>query len=107
MREKNTQWEKIVFKTRKEVQEHFKEIYSSLDFGAYLEPENYFVSYIFRTTEELNMANHNGLLVKINNYHKICMYNNEYPENAIKDCTFASQEECEKQYNGNWYYYYN
>ncbi len=36
MNEKNTQWEKIVLKTRKEVQENFIEIYSSLDFGAYI-----------------------------------------------------------------------
>lgn len=106
MNEKNTQGEKIVLKTRKEVQEHFKEIYSSLDFGAYIEAENYFISYIFRTTEDMNMANNMGLLVEINNYHKICLYSNGYPKNAIKDCTFASQEECEKLYNGNWYYYY-
>ena len=100
------QWEKMIRAVRLEVQGHFEEIVQSLDFGAYLEPENYFVSYIFRTNEELDQAEKSGLFVEISNYHKNCLRKNGYPQQAIKDCTFASQEDCEKKYNGNWYYYY-
>lgn len=34
------------------------------------------------------------------------MKKNNYPSDAIKDCEFASQEDCEKKYGGSWYYYY-
>lgn len=106
MKQNNMQWEQIVRNVRLKVQIHFKEIVQSLDLGAYLEPENYFVSYIFSTTENMNEAEKSGLLSEINTYHKECLRNSGYPQTAIKDCTFASQEECEKKYNGNWYYYY-
>lgn len=56
MTEKNAQWEGIVGAARVQVQERFKEIFQSLDFGAYIRPEHYFVSYIFKTTEEMNRA---------------------------------------------------
>lgn len=106
MTEKNAQWEGIVGAARVQVQERFKEIFQSLDFGAYIRPEHYFVSYIFKTTEEMNRAEKSGLLEKINDYHRKCLLENGYPQEAIKDCCFASQEECEKRYNGNWLYFY-
>lgn len=31
---------------------------------------------------------------------------NIYQSQGIKDCGFASQEQCDKEYNGNWYYYF-
>ena len=64
------------------------------------------MSYIFETEEALNKAKEIGLLQKISNYHKQLLRKKEYPEEGIKDCTFASQEDCDKEYNGNWYYYY-
>lgn len=106
MKKTNKHWQRIVNKARAEVQEHFVEIWHSLEFGAYFEPENYFVSYIFKTTEEMNKAKEKGLFEEINNYHKARLLHNGYPQEAIKDCDFASQEECEREYNGNWYYYY-
>lgn len=99
-------WEKTVSKVRQEVESIFIDIYTSLDFGAYINPENYFVSYIFKTNAELATATDNGLLEKINDYHKKCLLQNGYPLKGIKDCTFASQEDCDKEFNGNWYYYY-
>ena len=44
--------------------------------------------------------------MKINEYHREQLKKNGYPMDGIKDCDFASQEECNNQYNGNWYYYY-
>ena len=103
---KNTVWEKIVKKTMGEVKKHFPIIYVSIDFGAYIKPENYFVSYIFRTNKELEEAKESGLVLQIIQYHRERMMRNNYPVEAIKDCVFASQEDCEELYNGNWFYYY-
>ncbi len=103
--DKNTEWEDIVIKVRQEVRQKYN-LYTSLDFGAYIRPENYFVSYIFLTTKELKDARKGDLLKEINEYHKEVMQKNGYPEDAIKDCDFASQEDCDKNCNGNWYYYY-
>ncbi|MBB2183488.1 hypothetical protein H0486_11415 [Lachnospiraceae bacterium MD1] len=106
MKNKNINWEKIVEKTRKEVVSKFPQLYSSLDFGAYIEADNYFVSYIFHKNDDLKEAENSGLTKTINQYHMQRMEVNGYPIDAINDCYFASQEECEKMYNGNWYYYY-
>ncbi len=99
-------WEKLVTKTRKKVQKNFAEIYDSLDFGLYAEPQQYFVSYIFKTDADLNTARESGLLFKISEYHKECLKNVEYPASAINDCVFASQEDCDRSCDGNWFYYY-
>jgi hypothetical protein len=106
MKDKNANWEKIVEITRKEVVSKFPQLYSSIDFGAYIEADNYFVSYIFRKNEDLKEARDSGLTEEINKYHLKRMKENGYPVNAINDCVFASQEKCEKEYNGNWFYYY-
>ena len=102
----NKIWKNIVAETQEEVKATFSEVYASLDFGAYIAPQDYFVSYIFETEEALNKAKEIGLLQKISNYHKQLLRKKEYPEEGIKDCTFASQEDCDKESNGNWYYYY-
>ena len=78
----------------------------SIDFGAYIQPENYFVSYIFRTNAKLKAARQSGLTERINLYHKEQLKKLNYPIQGIKDCDFASQEECDEKYSGNWYYYY-
>ena len=43
---------------------------------------------------------------RINLYHKEQLKKLNYPIQGIKDCDFASQEECDEKYSGNWYYYY-
>ncbi len=88
------------------MQKHFAEIYYSLDFGAYVEPQQYFVSYIFKTDAELESAKKSGLLAEINQYHKKCLADIGYPVSAISDCVFAAQEDCNRNYDGNWYFYY-
>ena len=40
-------------------------IYFIIEFGAYIEPENYFVAYIFHTNVQLSTAKQSGLLEKI------------------------------------------
>ena len=89
MKTTNEEWQKIVVKSRKLVEKKYQSLYASLDFGVYYAPEDYFVSFIFRTNKELKDAKESG-----------------YPVEAIKNCDFASQEQCEKEYSGNWFYYY-
>ena len=106
MKKTNEEWQNIVLKCRKVVEKQYPELYASLDFGVYNSPVNYFVSFIFRTNKELEDAKEKGLTNYINAYFKSCMIDNGYPVEAIKDCDFASQEQCEKEYSGNWFYYY-
>ena len=106
MKTTNKEWEKIVVKSRKLVEKRYRSLYASLDFGVYYAPNDYFVSFIFRTNKELKEAKESGLTDDINEYFKTCMKDNRYPVEAIKDCDFASQEQCEKDYSGNWFYYY-
>lgn len=60
-------------RTRKEVESRYPQLFCSLDFGAYLTPVSYFVSYIFCTNQELEQAEESDLLGEINEYHKECM----------------------------------
>lgn len=102
----NEQWKKLVLLVRNEVVNQFPEISNSIDFGAYISPNDYFVSYIFMTTHQLEAAKESGLLEQICLCHKSTMEKYGYPIDAIKDCSFASQEDCEKMCGGNWFYYY-
>lgn len=106
MREKNPEWEKIVFECKETVKMRYPQLVATIEFGAYIWPDNYFVSFIFATNKELEEAKNNGVTNCINEYFKECMKNKGYPNEAIKDCVFAAQEDCDKKYNGNWYYYY-
>lgn len=98
--------ERTVSETVCEVKERYKCLYGGFEWGAYYSPENYFVSYFFATDKELMEAKESGLTEEINNYHKEKLKGKGYPIESIKDCDFASQEECNRKYNGNWYYYY-
>ena len=102
----NEKWKKIVKKSRKMVEKRYPQLLHSLDFGAYINPIDYFVSFIFRTNKELESAKESGLTNSINKYFKTCMKANGYPVEAIRNCNFASQEQCEKDCSGNWFYYY-
>lgn len=105
-REQELEFKNIIKTSMKSVKDHFSNIYLAIEFGAYIQPENYFVAYIFRTNAILETAQQSGLTEKINWYHREQLKKNGYPIQGIKDCVFASQEECDKEYNGNWYYYY-
>lgn len=105
-KEQELKWQSIIRICMENVKKHFTDIDQSIEFGAYIQPENYFVSYIFRTNTLLKAAQQNGLTKKINLFHREQLKKNNYPISGIKDCFFASQEKCDKEYNGNWYYYY-
>lgn len=105
-KEQELEWQNIIKITQQNVKKHFPEIYGCIEFGAYIQPENYTASYIFRTNALLKAAQQNELTKRINGYHRRQLVSNNYPVQGIKDCFFASQEECDKECNGNWYYYY-
>ena len=66
---------------------------TAIEFGCYIQPDNYFVSYIFATDSQLETARRSGLTEQINSYHREQLIKRHYPIEGIKDCTFASQEE--------------
>ena len=105
-KEQELKWHRIIEICMEDVKYHFSDIYQSIEFGAYIQPENYFVSYIFRTSAQLEAAQQSGLTETIISYHREQLKQHHYPIQGIKDCCFASQEECDKKYGGNWYYYF-
>ena len=80
---------------------HFDDIQQAIEFGCYIQPDNYFVSYIFATDSQLETARQSGLTEQINSYHREQLIKSHYPIEGIKDCTFASQEECDREFGGN------
>ena len=105
-KEQELAWQKVIEACMEDVETHFTDIKQGVEFGAYIQPENYFVSYIFATDAQLKAAQQSGLTEKINSYHKEQLKKHNYPIQGIKDCCFVSQEECDKKYGGNWYYYF-
>ena len=105
-KEQELAWQKVIESCMEDVKTYFTDIKQSVEFGAYIQPENYFVSYIFATDAQLEAAQQSGLTETINSYHKERLKQYHYPIQGIKDCYFASQEECDKKYDGNWYYYF-
>ena len=105
-REQEIKWQRIIEICMEDVKNYFADIEQSIEFGTYIQPANYFVSYIFSTNARLKAAQQSGLTEKINLYHRAQLKKHNYPIQGIKDCTIASQEECDKEYNGKWYYYY-
>lgn len=104
--EQKLKWQSIVKLCIKNVKTHFTEIEFGVEFGAYIEPEHYFVSYVFHTDASLHAARQSGLTERINSYHKEQLKKHNYPVQGIIDCGFASQETCDREYDGNWYQYY-
>lgn len=105
-KEQERKWKKIVESCMEDVKKQFADIDQSVAFGWYIQPDNYFVSYIFATDAQLKDARQCGLTETINSYHKEQLKKHNYPIQGIKDCGFASQEECGREFGGNWYYYY-
>ena len=99
-------WQKVIEACMEDVKHHFSDIQQAVEFSWYIQPDNYFVSYIFATDAQLEAARRSGLTETINYYHREQLTNRHYPIEGIKDCTFASQEECDREFGGNWYYYY-
>ena len=95
-------WQKVIEACMEDVKHHFSDIQQAIEFGWY----NYFVSYIFATDAQLEAARRSCLTETINSYHREQLTKRHYPIEGIKDCTFASQEECDREFGGNWYYYY-
>ena len=104
--ETNERLRAIVKEAMSRVKAKYKEILMSMEFGVYYSPENYFVSYIFHTDKQLEEAINSGLTAEINQYHKSLLGKNGYPVEGIKDCSFDSQETCDRENGGNWYYYF-
>ena len=99
-------WQKVIEACMEDVKHHFSDIQQAIEFGWYIQPDNYFVSYIFATDAQLEAARRSGLTETINSYHREQLTKRHYPIEGIKDCTFASQEECDREFGGTWYYYY-
>ena len=105
-KEQELAWQKVIEACMEDVKKHFADIEQCVEFGAYIQPENYFVSYIFATDAQLKAAQQSGLTEQINSYHREQLTKRHYPIQGIKDCCFASQEECDKKFDVDWYYYY-
>ncbi len=99
-------WARLVKKARKKTEEHFDAICFSDDFGLYADPSAYAVFYAFKTDAELEAAKQNGLAEEINQYHRACLEEVGYPAAYISDCSFATEETCDRDYDSNWYYYF-
>ena len=99
-------WQKVIEACMEDVKHHFSDIQQAIEFGWYIQPDNYCVSYICATDAQLEAARRSCLTETINSYHREQLTKRHYPIEGIKDCTFASQEECDREFGGNWYYYY-
>lgn len=98
-------FKQIVEKTIEEVKRDFPNL-NAVAFGAYYEANQYFVAYIFKTNQALSEAKEKGIIDKIKIAHREKMISNGYPIESIKECIFATQEDCDNEYGGNWYYYF-
>ena len=84
-------WQKVIEACMEDVKHHFDDIQQAIEFGCYIQPDNYFVSYIFATDAQLETARRSGLTEQINSYHRGQLIKRHYPIEGIKDCTFASR----------------
>ena len=46
-------WQKVIEACMENVKHHFDDIQQAIEFGCYIQPDNYFVSYIFATDSQL------------------------------------------------------
>ena len=49
-------WQKVIEAGMEDVKHHFDDIQQAIEFGCYIQPDNYFVSYIFATDSQLETA---------------------------------------------------
>ena len=48
-KEQEFAWRKVIEACMEDVKNHFADIQQAIEFGWYIQPDNYFVSYIFAT----------------------------------------------------------
>ena len=48
-KEQEMAWRKVIEACMEDVKHHFDDIQQAIEFGCYIQPDNYFVSYIFAT----------------------------------------------------------
>ena len=78
-REQEIKWQRIIEICMEDVKNYFADIEQSIEFGTYIQPANYFVSYIFSTNARLKAAQQSGLTEKINLYHRAQLKKHNYP----------------------------
>lgn len=69
-KEQEMAWRKVIEACMEDVKHHFDDIQQAIEFGCYIQPDNYFVSYIFATDSQLETARQSGLTEQINSYHR-------------------------------------
>lgn len=52
-KEQEFAWRKVIEACMEDVKHHFDDIQQAVEFGCYIQPDNYFVSYIFATGSQL------------------------------------------------------
>ena len=60
-KEQEMAWRKVIEACMEDVKHHFDDIQQAIEFGCYIQPDNYFVSYIFATDSQLETARRSGL----------------------------------------------
>ena len=76
-------WQKVIEACMENVKHHFDDIQQAIEFGCYIQPDNYFVSYIFATDAQLETARRSGLTEQINSYHREQLIERHYPIEGI------------------------
>ena len=69
-KEQEMAWRKVIEACMEDVKHHFDDIQQAIEFGCYIQPDNYFVSYIFATDSQLETARRSGLTEQIPSYFK-------------------------------------
>ena len=64
-KEQEFAWRKVIEACMEDVKNHFADIQQAIEFGWYIQPDNYFVSYIFATDSQLETARRSGLTEQI------------------------------------------
>ena len=72
-------WQKVIEACMEDVKHHFSDIQQAIEFGWYIQPDNYFVSYIFATDAQLEAARRSCLTETINSDHREQLTKRHYP----------------------------
>ena len=78
-KEQEFAWRKVIEACMEDVKNHFADIQQAIEFGWYIQPDNYFVSYIFATDSQLETARRSGLTEHIKSYHREQLIKRHYP----------------------------
>jgi hypothetical protein len=87
------------------IKKHFKDIYKTDKYGAYLiDIKNLVIVIIFKKDVEYSLYLENGYINAISNY--INQEFNKKVEGVLPKTIFISDEYIQKKYNGNYWMYY-